>query len=471
MKLFLLLFIIGCVNLAHAQKRESAPLVIVESFCKEFNDNEFEEIFNLFSSETTASPAKLKQTLETLKKSLGKIDTFKFVKLGSDSSALFKVTFDYAVMGISFSLDNENKIKGLKIKPFKSFQNQVQSQDVINNLATNNTFLSDNQLQYMYEYAKNFPNNSQLAFAIINDGKVEYYGLTKINDTISYCNNQKNIFEVGSITKVFTSTVLAEMVLRNKVELDDNIFEHLQLNNENEIKLLSLSNHTSGLPRLPSNLDLSKANPKNPYKNYGSKQLIEYLQEHLSLQTKNIQEYQYSNLGAGLLGFTLSKVNESTFEDLLNKEVFTKYNMTHSTTDKRKTKNLVKGLDRDGKITENWDMASMSGAGAVLSNVGDLSKFVLAHFENNNKALEMTRRRTFHINEKMDIGMGWHLRKSQNNAEWAWHNGGTGGYTSSITFNPLTKNGIIILSNVSAFHPDMSNIDKLNFTLMETLEQ
>jgi hypothetical protein len=71
----------------------------------------------------------------------------------------------------------------------------------------------------------------------------------------------------------------------------------------------------------------------------------------------------------------------------------------------------------------------------------------------------------------MDIGLGWHILKSQAKNPWYWHNGAAGGYSSSIAIDVIAKNGIIILSNVSAFNPNMGNIDKLCFELMKTLEK
>jgi CubicO group peptidase (beta-lactamase class C family) len=111
----------------------------------------------------------------------------------------------------------------------------------------------------------------------------------------------------------------------------------------------------------------------------------------------------------------------------------------------------------------------LAGAGGILSTAEDLSKFVIAQFNPSNKALELTRQKTFEINDTMDIVSGWHLLKSQSKNIWYWHNGGTGGYSSSMVFDEKTKNGIIILSNVSAFNPNMENIDKLCFELMKTL--
>ena len=171
-----------------------------------------------------------------------------------------------------------------------------------------------------------------------------------------------------------------------------------------------MANHTSGLPRLPANLGLSRVDPENPYRDYDEEKLVEYLQNEMDLPSENIGKYQYSNLGAGLLGFTMSKISNQPYENLLEKEVFSKYEMEQTTTDRGKVNDLVKGRNKNGEVTKNWDMGSLAGAGAIISNVQDIGKFVIAHFDGKNQALTMTRKRTMPINETLSIGMGWHLR-------------------------------------------------------------
>jgi CubicO group peptidase (beta-lactamase class C family) len=453
-----------------AQKKDLNYKFFFEKFSKRFNTNQFQEITELLSSEMTSSPDKMISAMQTLRSSLGEIDNYKLIKLNEDNSTLFKVYFDYAVMGMEFSLDEYNKLLKLKIRPFKDFENDALKNPVFNNLVSKDDAVSKSSLDYIYEYSKYFPNNSELAIAIIQNGKINYYGLTKLKDTISCSNNSESQFEIGSITKVFTSTLLAEMVVENKLKLEEDIFNYLDIDDKEKITFLSLANHTSGLPRLPTNLDLSKVDNENPYKMYDENCLLTYLNDDLKFSPDRNQTYEYSNLGAGLLGFTLSKIENSTLEDLFNLKIFSKFGMDASTIEKQKAKNLVKGRNKNGEVTKNWDMSSLSGAGAIISNVEDLSKFVLAHFDSNNKGLTLTREKTAEATSNMDIGLGWHLRQSSTNKKWMWHNGGTGGYTSSITFNPKTKNAVIILSNVSAFHSKMSNIDRLNFSLMEIIE-
>ena len=146
--------------------------------------------------------------------------------------------------------------------------------------------------------------------------------------------------------------------------------------------------------------------------------------------------------------------------------------MTTTTTDRIRVEEwLVKGRSLAGEVVPNWDFGILLGAGAILSSVEDLAKFAIAQFDNKNNELELTRTKTATISETMDIGLGWHILKKQSHPDWVWHNGGTGGYTSSMTIDTANRNGVIILSNVSAFSSNRDDIDQLCFELMETLER
>lgn len=228
-----------------------------------------------------------------------------------------------------------------------------------------------------------------------------------------------------------------------------------------------MANHSASLPRLPENLDLS--NDINPYKNYGKNEINEYLKNLLKLESKPSTTYSYSNLGAGLLGYTLGLSQKTSFQELLQKQVFDKYKMANSfTSSQHLGSKLVKGLDTNGKPVSNWDFDVLFGAGGILSTVEDLSEFAIAQFNHSNKELALTRKPTFDTNEKMKIGLGWHILKSPNNKDIDWHNGGTGGYSSSMTINVEEKTAVIILSNVSDINDD---IDDLCFALINKMNK
>jgi CubicO group peptidase (beta-lactamase class C family) len=334
--------------------------------------------------------------------------------------------------------------------------------------------VSTKQIEAIYTQVQRFPNQTQLSMGIIQNGEVQFAGIIRKNDSIFWTDNTQKSFEIGSITKVFTSTLLANFVLENKLKLDDNIQEYLdvELNTEEKITFKSLANHTSGLPRLPSNLNLTKVDPNNPYATYDENKLTVYLSSELKLNKSPGEKYDYSNLGAGLLGYELAKISNTTYEDLLQKMIFKKYGMLNSTSLRANVSEpLVTGLDPEGKSTSNWDFDALASAGAIFSSVKDLSKFAIAQFNADNEELQLTHQPTFKINKNMSIGLGWHLITRKKGKQVIWHNGGTGGYTSSMALNIEDQKGVIILSNVSAFNKNMGNIDRLCFELIESLDE
>lgn len=471
MKNIILIVLTLVVNLSFGQTEKAENKIITEKFVDDYNNDNYDGIFSMFADlMREALPIeKTTEFLKGLKSQAGHITNREFVKYENGTYASYKTTFENAVFALNISIDDNSRINGLLVKPFVE---EVNTENVVNNLSIKNGLLTKAQSEIIFENTKVFPNNTQLSIAIISNGKVSFYGIKKGRDTISTLNNQKSVFEIGSITKVFTTTLLANFVIDGKIKLNENINDYLKtpFKNDTKISFISLANHTSGLPRLPSNLNLTTVDPENPYKDYTEKELESYVTNELDLPIKG--KNQYSNLGAGLLGYTLSKIENVSFEYLLQNKIFSKYDMQNSTTDITEIKgDLVRGLNTDGEEVPNWENPGLAGAGGILSTVEDLSKFATSQFEDSNKELKLTRVKTFEINNNMDIGLGWHILKAKSENLWYWHNGGTGGYSSSMVIEEESKDGIVILSNVSAFNPNMGNIDKLCFELMKTLEK
>lgn len=334
--------------------------------------------------------------------------------------------------------------------------------------------ITEVQSQNIFAETKDFPNNTQLAIAIIHNGTTKFYGIKRVNDTILTIDNQDNVFEIGSISKVFTATLLADMVVNNQLGLDDNINDYLEWPLKGGVKITfkQLSNHTSGLPRLPTNLLLDSVDLENPYKDYDDLKLKQYLTQDLQLNQNPGEKSEYSNLGVGLLGYVLSEIDSTSYENLLQTKILTKYSMTGTTSNRRLISNqLVKGLDAQGNETPNWDLNVLMGAGGILSSVADLSKFAQAQFNDSDQALALTREPTFNFQaNKADMGLGWAIIRNQHGTRFM-HSGGTGGYRSNLVLDIANKNGVIILSNLSAFHKNNMNIDNLGERLMGTLKK
>lgn len=349
---------------------------------------------------------------------------------------------------------------------------QTQTKKTVNYQNTTDKKISKELSDLILEHTKMFPNNTQLAFAFIKNGNTEYYGIEKRNDTIFSIENHKNAFEIGSITKVFTSVLLADMVIDSTITLDSDINQYydFKFSKNQKITFKSLANHTSGLPRMPSNFEIDIINNPDPFSTYTEENLMDYLANELELAENEVPKWNYSNVGAGLLGYTLSKIQKKPLKDLYEQRIFSRYNMTNSTVGSENvTTELVQALDQKGQPTSNWNFGPLSGAGAIISTVEDLSKFAIAQFQENDTVLNLARAETHKIKSKSSsIGLGWEWY-TKPNGNWYWHNGGTGGYTSCMIVNTMDKNSVIILSNVSAISEPMDNIDKLCFAIMEKL--
>ena len=458
--------------LMFAQEHKFESQVLVDDFIKAYNNEDYHSVFELFSDEMKiALPKKnLKKFLKNLNSNAGKISENDFLRK-ENNVVIYKLTFENWISQYSFSFNDEKEIS--EVFYFDDFQEPTLPKSAIYGLPEKGKTISKAQLELIFEKSKYFPNSSELSIAFINGDSVNYYGVIRQNDSIIYINNSQHIFEIGSITKLFTANLLAKAVLDNRVKFDENINDYLRIkiNKNTKISFKSLANHTSGLPRMPSNFDDQIDLPENPYKNYDQSYLEDYLKNFLKVDKKAIGVPSYSNIGFAILGYTISKIYEMSYEDLIQQFIFSKFKMNSSFISADKVdKRLVKGLNEKGDITSNWDLSSMTSAGGILSNVEDLVKFGSAHFDESNVELNLMKKKTAEVNEQIDIGIGWHIINSEKTEnKWLWHNGGTGGYSSSMALDVKNKTGIVVLSNVSAFNPFQDNIDQLCFELMKTL--
>ena len=328
------------------------------------------------------------------------------------------------------------------------------------------------QIDSIAEKVAAFPANTQLAIAILRDTNVWFYGVWRDQDTLRSVANSTAVFEIGSLSKVFTATLLSAAVEQGQVSLDQPLREHLScIAPENPaFTFRQLANHTSGLPRLPPNLMMST--PENPYRSFDEAKLEQCLGTVLKTRYQPGEGYSYSNLGAGVLGFALSRIEKKSYEELLQESIFQPLGMQHSSTRRETLQDrLIRGQNPNGQVVPNWDFIALAGAGAILSSAEDMARFGQANFDTRNPVFHRLQEETFSINPNFKVALGWHIILGSNGERWHWHNGGTGGYSSSMTLDVAQKRGVVILSNVSAFHSQMKNIDALCFALMKTIGQ
>jgi D-alanyl-D-alanine-carboxypeptidase/D-alanyl-D-alanine-endopeptidase len=281
-------------------------------------------------------------------------------------------------------------------------------------------------------------------------------GHLETNDTRSLTGD--TVFEIGSITKVFTSLLLADMVQRGEVALNDPIARYLPAgtkvpeHNGRQITLVDLVTHTSGLPRLPSNMlvtDLS-----NPYAGYTVEQLYAFLATY-ALPRDIGAMYEYSNLGGGLLGHVLARRAGMDYEALVHARVTGPLEMVSTGIRLSADQQARLAVGHNAKLAAvpAWDFPTLAGAGALRSTANDLLRFLAANLGMMKSTLApamaamLTARRPTGAPD-LHVALGWNVL-TRNGHDLIWHNGGTGGYRSFIGYDPITRVGVVVLSNTS----------------------
>jgi serine-type D-Ala-D-Ala carboxypeptidase/endopeptidase len=269
--------------------------------------------------------------------------------------------------------------------------------------------------------------------------------------------NDDTVFEIGSMTKVFTSLLLADMARRGEVSLDDPVVRYLPSTvrmpekNGRSITLVDLATHTSGLPRLPENM--TPRNINNPYADYTVEQLYQFLSNY-SLKRDIGAHFEYSNLGGGLLGHVLARRADTNYEALVRSRICDPLGMkdTRITFTPEIKARLAVGHNAELKPVENWDLPTLAGAGALRSTVNDLLTFLAANMGITRSPLApamaamLKVRRLAASSDK--IALGW-IISTKDGKEIIWHNGGTGGYFSWMGYDTRGGVGVVVLSNAA----------------------
>jgi D-alanyl-D-alanine-carboxypeptidase/D-alanyl-D-alanine-endopeptidase len=313
-----------------------------------------------------------------------------------------------------------------------------------------------------------------LVVGLVDGDHTHVFGYGRLSRNADRTPDGKTVFEIGSVTKVFTALLLADMAEHGRVRLEDPVEELLPdtvavpQRDQRAITLLDLATHTSGLPRLPDNLSpLIRENPANPYADYTAKHLYEFLSKH-SLARKPAAQFVYSNLGMGLLGHALARQAGTSYESLIVQRICLPLGMKETRIELSEDlrSRLAQGHNRNGDPVANWDFSVLAGAGALRSTADDMLKFLRANIGPSDGPLSAAIRATHRPRHEIDksggmIALGWHIRLR---GKTLWHSGETGGYHSYVAFQKDRRIGVVVLSNSAA-----EIVDQLGLRLMALL--
>ena len=260
------------------------------------------------------------------------------------------------------------------------------------------------------------------------------------------------VFQIGSVTKVFTGLLLADMIRRGEVQLDDPAVKYLPPEANmpargRQMTLFDLATHRSGLPAMPTNFDLRAA--PNPYEAYTVKQLHQFLAEYEFPYEPGVRA-QYSNVGMALLGRLLANRVGTDYESLLKERVLDPLGM-HDTVialSVNQRRRLAPGHDRYLQPVGTWEMRVMPASGSLRSTANDMLKFLAAHLGYTDGPLSsaMEYQRATRQPPNGSAALGLSVRRSRGEEQFG-HDGGKEGYRSGLGFNPRSRTGIVVLAN------------------------
>ncbi|MEL6447070.1 MAG: serine hydrolase domain-containing protein [Pseudomonadota bacterium] len=255
-------------------------------------------------------------------------------------------------------------------------------------------------------------------------------------------------FQIGSISKVYTNLLLAEMVARGKVRYDTTVAELAgdgqQFRNAavGEITLEALATHTSGLPRMPANFRPS--DPADPFASYSSTLLSQGLVISRAKQPLG-DHYAYSNLGVGLLGYLLGEAHGGGYTAALEEYVL-------GPLDAARTGMTASGshasASSGGEVMADWHFDALAGAGALWGTATDLLALTAVMRGDTDSPFESAIRDTLAPTGIAAGGFSvtrvWHTAAA-GEATIYWHNGRTNGFSSFVGFRPDDGRAIAML--------------------------
>lgn len=301
------------------------------------------------------------------------------------------------------------------------------------------------------------PGRVGLSIGIIQNGQTYFYNFGTVEKGQSQVATPNTVYEIGSISKTFTSLLLAHAVLEKRVSLDDDIRKYLLGTYPNlafagkPITLKHLANTTSRLPdNLPENL-FKPANPDSAavlavkdMRGYTKQNFLADLHQ-ARLDTIPGLLPRHSNVATQLLAYILESVYKTTYTDLLARYVNQPLHLAGAASTGPKST----GYDGKGNQMPSITIATAQAAGGLQYSPADMVKYLQYQLNEPDKAVALTHQPTWGRLADEAIGFNWNLDQTVDSKRRLQHSGGTFGYASYCELSPERKFGIVLLSNES----------------------
>ena len=299
-----------------------------------------------------------------------------------------------------------------------------------------------------------------LSIGIYLDGKTYMYHFGERHKGAHDLPGDRTLYEIASITKTFTGTLLAKAVLENRVKLDDDIRKYLDGDypnleyNGHPITVAGLLNHRSGIPyMLPQDsIYMTGSNEVQTlrqlalYKHYTRQDFFRDLHQ-VRLDALPGTKFRYSNAAAIICGIILEKLYGIGYEELLKRRLTAALKMrdTKITLTAADRKRMAAGYDEKGVLMPGAPN-QLQGAGAIKSTVSDMLKYIAWHLDEGHGAARLSHEPTWRSGDYW-AGLNWQVIQSPGGQRLIWQSGDLAGYASYCALYPGDHMGIVVLTN------------------------
>lgn len=265
--------------------------------------------------------------------------------------------------------------------------------------------------------------------------------------------NEQTIFEIGSVSKVFTSALISILEHRGSLSMNRSIDEYIYDSHKNtkldQITIYDLITHQSGFPKRPSFFGVKERDIQNPYGLYTNADLLDFYKTY---EGGSIGEFKYSHTNYALIEWIIERAMDVPFEQTLQEQLIQPLQLKNTYITGDSTQIIYRGYNRARNEVKPWTFKSFVASEGIKSTAEDLCTFVQKYFDDSIDPLSPILRKTLktqivtNYDENVQMAYGWHVIGQKKHHDIIMHSGRTSGHHSTILMIPNTGTAVVVLS-------------------------
>lgn len=305
-----------------------------------------------------------------------------------------------------------------------------------------------------YDTEISFSKTPGFIIGILDNDKTMFFPFgqrkLKTDDFLS----KDDIFEIGSITKVFTASIVLKLADEGILQLDGKVNDYLDEEWQNprlsQLSIYDLLYHQSGFPQRPAFIGKTEKEPGNPYAGYSKKDLLAYYRDYIP----ETPGFNYSHINYALLEIIIEHTTHKAYHDVLDALILRPEHLNHTFADfpEQKEDLIAPGYNRSKKQVKPWTYHSFKGSEGIKSSAADLLEYVKQYVFTD--AIVSYPDTAVSFNERLSIWNGWQIIK-MNGFNIMMHTGHTTGHYAFLAAIKETKTAVVILANSSIGTDDL----------------